>query len=384
MNRLKSLQQVLGVALVIALLVGCGAPVATPMSEAPAATSTSAEESVSEALPGTSAPAEDVGTPSKAEPETVRISTNGDGEYATLEDAVENLAPYSTIVLEAGQYELSAPLIITKSLTIQGAGVDLTTISKSSGGTAVLAFEGDSLTIEDLSLERTGQFASDIMVVVDGKVHLEGCRIAGGAGAEDDSIKGDGLVFGKDTVATLQDCIVENNGGVGILVSANTEVTIDRAICSRNQIGIAFVGESTGVIRRSTCADNQRHGVLVGASAQVEVVNNTIERNGASGIQCQLDAAGGEIRGNTLRENNLATLGSDIEIWGAFAPELADNHCSDDTSYPSLFGGDLDGIVFMWLGVDLPDPSVPPASRNDCDLAICTGVTTFDMTCESP
>jgi parallel beta-helix repeat protein len=304
-----------------------------------------------------------------AVPTTVYLFSDGSGGYATLEAAIEGVPPNSTIILDTGQYELSAPLLITKSLTIQGAGVDLTTVSNSTGGRSVVEFDSDYLTIQDISFERKGEFANNIMLIFGGEVKLENCKLSGGSAAQDDSITGDGLWLKNDTVATVKNCQIENNMGAGIIVANNVVATIDQITCSNNQVGIAFGGESVGEIKNSNCSNNQTWGIYIINSAQVDIINNTIKNNGSVGIQFKLDRAGGEVRDNVLARNHLSVSGggTDIQIWEEFSPTLIGNSC--DGSGRSVFGGDTNGIVFIARG---SLPTNPVLERNSCKIANCS------------
>lgn len=50
---------------------------------------------------------------------SVSISSDGSGDFATIEEAIEIIPPNSVILLGEGQFKLSKPLVIEKSLTIQ-------------------------------------------------------------------------------------------------------------------------------------------------------------------------------------------------------------------------------------------------------------------------
>jgi parallel beta-helix repeat protein len=294
--------------------------------------------------------------------------------------------PHSTIVLDAQRYELSAPLVISKSLTIQGAGVDATTITSSVGGTIIL-FEGDGQwTLSDLTVARTSEFASNIIFVFDGEITLDNCRLSDGAGSEDKTIRGDGLRLLGNAQAVITNCSFVNNAGAGLVVANATSATIEQAICSENGTGMAFGGDTTGALRNSTCAGNRNSGVMLLENAQISILNNVIENNGGSGLFIDLDSAGGEIRDNTLSQNFMSTSGTDIQIWGPFIPELVGNSCSNETDRPSILGGHQDGILFLMLdpvmrGQEVPSISDKYSTDNDCDIAICTGVTMFDADC---
>lgn len=318
------------------------------------------------------------------EPRTVQVSLSDEGDYTSLETAVAEAVPGSTIILDAGQFELSAPLVISKSLTLQGAGADLTTISNSAGGTAVLAIDGEQINvqIQELALQRSGEFAGNIVIAFEGQVDFEDCKISGGAKATDDSVTGDGLLVWGSSDVTVKNCTIEENMGAGIVVLDNAQATIDEVTCSHNERGIAFLEESTGQISNSDCSRNELTGILIAGSAHVDIINNTITGNGSIGILVQLDTdAGGEIRGNSLARNALSVSGTDIQVWEEFTPTIVDNSC--DGKGESVLGGDHNGIVFMARRTLPPASAMGSISANSCSKAICksTSGTLLSLEC---
>ena len=302
------------------------------------------------------------------EPKSVKISSDGSGDFATIEEAIEAIPPNSTIVLGEGQFELSEPLVIEKSLTIQGAGSTLTTILMSSGGSPVILFKGKQLTIMDISIQRTGEFASSILTINGDVAYLENCNLSGGTASEANSIHGVGLTIRNNADVTMKNCVIENNMGDGIFVGDNAKLTVEQITSSNTLYGIVYAGNSIGNIQNSTFSDNRASGILVAGSAQVNIVGNTINNNVGPGITFQMDATNGEVRNNNLARNDLNKAGTDIMIYDAYAPALIGNTC--DGEGESIFGGDLNGIVFWGLNKSLP--TNPTLEENSCMIAMCT------------
>lgn len=309
---------------------------------------------------------------------SVSISSDGSGDFATIEEAIEEIEPNTIILLDEGRFELSGPLLIEKSLTIQGVGAGQTIISNASGGSPVIYFDGENLTMKDVSLERTGQYASNIMVVKSGEVSLENCKLSGGA-ASDDSVQGDGLWLRGTSNVTVNNCVFENNMGIGVVATENARVTINQVNSSNNQIGIAFFNNSSGEIQSSNVSNNQEFGILVYDLAQVNIVDNTIINNGAEGIYFRINASNGEVRNNNLEKNDQNMNGTDIRILEAYAPALLGNTC--DGSGKSSLGGDLNGIVFIGRN---SLPANPTLEGNSCMVAKCTTSTgtLFSLECK--
>lgn len=318
-------------------------------------------------------------TSDPTEPVTVHVSPERGSDYATLEEAVERVPPNSTLILDAIEYRLSAPLVISKSLTIQGAGVDATIITSSVGG-YIIAFEGDGQwALSDLAIERTTQFASDIMFMHGGEIVLENCKLAGGAESEDESIRGMGLVLTNNAQAGIANCSFVRNDGAGIFVGYTASATMEQVTCSENGIGILFGANATGLLQDSTCADNKGAGVHLLGNARLNLTDNRLLNNGGPGVFARLDSSGGKIQSNSFSKNALGLGGMDIQIYGPPMPEVSGNSCSNESNRDHVWGGDLDGIVFMMFGHEAPQISVP---ANNCAIAVCTGMSLWSMSCK--
>lgn len=127
---------------------------------------------------------------------------------------------------------------------------------------------------------------------------------------------------------------------------------------------------------------NADTGVSVVACAKPELIDNDIHDNGGSGIHFQVEDDGGLAERNDLDRNGRANFGngSDITVFGSFAPTLISNTCSREGSRSEL--GDLSGIMFFSRS-ELPDS--PTVEGNRCAVAWCStpSYSVLDMTCES-
>lgn len=104
MSRQKLLQQVVGATLVIVFLVGCGAPAATPMSEATAATSTlvpSAATPTSKPPTPTPTPVPPTPTPIPPTPTPTAIPAS-----FTITGRIANLGEFSEYIVEGSSLQL--------------------------------------------------------------------------------------------------------------------------------------------------------------------------------------------------------------------------------------------------------------------------------------
>lgn len=300
------------------------------------------------------------------EPSTVHVSADGQGDFATLNEAVQAVLPGAIILLDAGDHQLSERLVFTKSLTIQGEGVDLTTVSCSVGGSPIISFGDGDLVMKNLAVERAGEYAGDILTVNGGSVSLENCVISGGAGSQDDAIRGHGIILRSDTVASIENCSITDNMGVGIGILETVTATINQTTISNNKGGVIFAEEASGEIADSVFANNRDQAVLVIGNARVSVISNTVHDN-EDGIVFRLEASGGEARDNDLARNGADMGGVDILVMEDYYPAIAGNKC--DGGGVSFSDADFNGIVFITRS---SSPSDAPVLRNSCSVARCS------------
>ncbi len=133
-------------------------------------------------------------TPSPGGSTTIVVAADGTGDYGSLEEAVGAALPGATITLSPGTYRLASGLVIDKSLTLVGAGIDLTEIVGASGDFVVRFtgarsaddLSGGTFTANDLTFSNDGPGDSDVLRVDGGTIELQRCRFTGavyGAGS---------------------------------------------------------------------------------------------------------------------------------------------------------------------------------------------------------
>src|SRR5215212_10553883 len=75
-------------------------------------------------------------------------------------------------------------------------------------------------------------------------------------------------------------------------------------VCRENSwSGIGLFGTSTKVVRDNICQANQRHGIVTGEQAVLEVIGNTCHENSLSDIGL-FDMISGVVRGNACQWNH--------------------------------------------------------------------------------
>lgn len=302
-------------------------------------------------------------------PSVIRVEANGSGDYATLEEAVDEGPKGVPIALGPGTHYLDEPLSIRRPIRLMGTGMDETEIVGDSQG-YVIEFSGNGpFVAEDITFRHEGEEPADVVVVRRGEIAFARCRFTGGIYAEGELATG-GLQLNGNTTGVVQDCeVVENmigilvqdraeptlegntvtdneGGGIiywndaggiargndcswngwGIILGAQAQPTLEENVCSNNDYqGIMYYGQAGGTARRNECSSNGYGGIAVTEQAQPVLEENVCKDNALSGIY-YTGEAGGVARGNECSGNR----------WGIYLeesadPELIDNNCHDNT-----------------------------------------------------
>ena len=175
--------------------------------------------------------------------DTVTVWVGGDlavpDDYDDLADAVDALVSGYTITLDAGTYTASGVDLAGKDLTLNGAGMEQTVLDGEGWDTVLVAIEGETLTISDLTI--TGGLGTNGggLLLLDGVVDLSDVWLD-----QNEALYGAGL-YAEAAVLTLTDCRVTDNlatrQGGGLYVY-DTETTLSRALVAGNQAVDSYGG----------------------------------------------------------------------------------------------------------------------------------------------
>ena len=275
-------------------------------------------------------------------PQTGKAQLNVPGDYATVQEAIDALAPDGTITIAPGTYEDG--LTIWKSLTLRGAGREQTILKAlPERGLVVSILPG-----VDVRLERLGVTGSK----------LDGLNIYGNAALQDCTISGnqdDGIVIRGSSCISLEGNIISRNGGVGVFVvdSAQAEINNNQITDNVGKFGDGIEVRNNGraTIRDNTITGNDRIGVGLWEAAQATITNNMIAHNSSDGISIGHDeipneTVQAEISGNRIQHNRGCGVDTDddrgIKITGrgnTISGNRGENLCGDLSKFPHGFGG---------------------------------------------
>jgi len=246
-------------------------------------------------------------------PQTERKELSVPGDYSSLQEAIDAIAPGGTITLAPGTYEEG--LTIWKPLTIRGAGKEETVLKplpNPTRGLIVSIIAGaKGVALEGLTI--TGRAGDGLLIY--GEASLKGLQISG---------NGDGIRMWDSSRATISDSEISGNGVDGIemkssqaeifssTISGNdngifemlgSQITIsDSEISGNDRYGIWMWGSSQAEISDSQISGNGDDGIWMYNSSQATISSSTISGNRKNGIRIE-DSSQATIRGNKIFEN---------------------------------------------------------------------------------
>jgi parallel beta-helix repeat protein len=298
----------------------------------------------------------------------VHVEADGSGDYATLEEGIQNVPEGAVLLLGPGTYHLDRLLtvdgmpFIARPLHLAGAGMDETEIVYS-GTSYILRFEGEGpFVVEDITFRYEGGDNGYAVVVTGGEARFNRCRFAGtsevdttGVLFSEDATGIVGLLFSGNATGRVQSSEAVGNY-YGIQVTGEAQVVIEDSTFTRNQSGIVYADNASGTVRGNTCHDNYA-GIAITPDAEPTVEGNVCTNNQVGityvGTEETIEeGAGGIARSNTCRENQAG-----IAVTYAH-PHLEGNICSDNSL----------------IGISLSEGAGGTAVDNECARNGRTGI----------
>jgi parallel beta-helix repeat protein len=186
-------------------------------------------------------------------PGALVVAPDGNGNFRSLEEAVQQARPGAVIYLKAGIHRLKHPLVIDKPLTLIGEGMETTRIVCDGEG-CVVEFSGDGLfSARDLAFVHEGTKWGDAVWANKGEVQFYRCLFTGGVWDEANQRGGDGLWLYGTARGDVRECVALRNAGMGIRVSGEAQPTLEGNTCRENKrSGIAYSGSAAGTARQNT------------------------------------------------------------------------------------------------------------------------------------
>jgi parallel beta-helix repeat protein len=208
------------------------------------------------------------------------------GDVRTLAEAIERVEPNGIIRLSKGTHYLQKPLHLTQPVRLIGQGMDRTKVV-CDGPEYVLKYSGSGQFVASgITFKHTGKAPADVVVITNGEVLLESCRLSGGVVDSQRTQHGCGLVISGRSKGYVKHCQAVHNEGHGILVSEQAQPTLQGNTCQKNEgCGIAYFGFASGVARNNSCCGNKMYGIYVADQAKPTLEGNTCNGNKAEPVR---------------------------------------------------------------------------------------------------
>lgn len=189
------------------------------------------------------------------------------GNFATLQEAIDALAPDGTIIFLPGRYKING--VIWKPLTLKGNDPETTIIE----GTISLIEEAINVKIEGIKLLNSW----DSGIITGGKSQVEINNVV----IEASELHGISIL-GNSQVSLLYTSFVGNLYGIAVFHLGR--VFVANSIFKKNSYGTCIFDFGKAEIFNSKYQNNEVDGIYIHDYALVLIKNSIIERNGGNGI----------------------------------------------------------------------------------------------------
>jgi parallel beta-helix repeat protein len=242
---------------------------------------------------------------------TITVSSNGSGNYKTINEAIRNAQPGMRILVRPGVYQES--IIINKPLKIIGDGSPDSIIIESANSSCILMQTGQA-EVRGLTLRGTGGQINNKHFTVNipqGQLVLADCDITS------DSLSCVGVKSAQAN-PIIQGCKIHDSAQAGIFFQENSRGTVqDCDIFSNRLSGIAIKDSSDPIIQRCKVRDGKQSGFLIyekgmGTVEDCEIFSNalsgvSIKENGNPVIRrCKINQ--NQKHGINVQDNGLGTV----------------------------------------------------------------------------
>lgn len=234
---------------------------------------------------------------------------------------VETALPNALIRLPAGVYQLNAPLVIKKPLTIHGDGS--VQILSDAPDCALKITTSEQVSLENLQISHQGSQSADLLRVEAGVVYLRQCVLQGARWDAQSKTGGSGLYLLNHAQATVVQTAFIQNAHSGVQVADHARLQAQQCRFEQNRYGVLATDKAYADLRECEFRQNQ-DGVRARNHARVDTLRNRAEENLHSGIVYADSTTGFVIENACLRNK-----------WGLWVDETAKpllqhNHCKDN------------------------------------------------------
>jgi len=220
---------------------------------------------------------------------TIVVDVNGNGDYTTIQDGIDNATEGDTIQVWEGTYEET--IAIDKIVTIKGNGTTSTTID-GGGSDDVVTASAHHVNLSGFKIKNSKASGSGIYseknYTTFEKLNLTGNYY--------------GIYLKNSKKNTVKNNEVYANTKAGINLDFSNENLITENILKKNEDGIALLFSFGNEIHKNTALDNTDDGIDIDPGSQYNKISNNIASKNDFGIICT-GASDNLIVNNTAQYN---------------------------------------------------------------------------------
>lgn len=271
---------------------------------------------------------------------TIRIRADGDGDYPSLQEALDEAPEGATIMLSAGSYHQSRPLRVTRPISLIGDGANASVVVGDSADVVMSVAVSGIFRMADIGFHYQGEGPADVVVIEAGSIEISGCTFSGAVESPSRQSWAGLRIAGK-TEGAVRDCLSAGNTGEGITVDGEATIRLESNRCTSNKgCGIAFIGSTSGEASENDCSGNGQAGIVVAGEACPVLRANVCRGNSLAGILF-LERSAGLAWANDCSANSMYG----IQVLGQAAPALESNTCTGNMDSGIAYFGSTAGTA---------------------------------------
>ncbi|MGH1363341.1 MAG: right-handed parallel beta-helix repeat-containing protein [Calditrichia bacterium] len=254
---------------------------------------------------------------SNSTPVTQRLRIRSGGD---LQSYVRRAKPNSLITLASGIYTLSSPLIIDKSISIEGEGMNKSLIVSSVTGNSIEIRNGAVFKANMIGMELQSGQQGNLIYVDNGEIDVRKSSLKGALKPGSDGNSGCAVWFAKRSRGKLHTNQFSSNN-IAVRISGSADPVISSNDMLNNKVAIEIGESAKSMIRGNRIKSNKLDGIQIIGSANPLIDGNTITENKRNGVWLEMEKSGG-----TLRNNQILYSGEvGILLTGAAKPSIEKN-----------------------------------------------------------
>ena len=159
----------------------------------------------------------------------LNLDADGNGESPSLPEALTIMPLDGTLYLEAGTYYLQEPLVLSRSISIIGAGPEQRTTIAITNGNGVLYFQGPgSIHLEGVTFRFDGNQSSSVVGLKDATFSVLECDFLGARSDGGSQSSGSGLHISGTSSGSVRNSFSSSNQRNGISVNDQSNVLLEQ------------------------------------------------------------------------------------------------------------------------------------------------------------